>query len=770
MAELSQHVPPKPRPVTLAERTEAVESGIVTVLEHHDCPTRTVEAFRLSLKRYLEQVTTEGDWCKHVKYLLTYPMAKYLRNELPAPPAAGPIQWARPFRGWLKARINAFNAKNTHLWYSWYQAKRSALPMSDDMIAQAYSAHFDTLTSPDAGETSDYRSILNNPDFVRVLDRVRTGMMKLLKDDPDLNSFVYGKTSLSASFEDRRKDGGQVASLRKACKTWMGRISTDPLPRTDSVKELVSMRWLPRVYRHGHIVSEVRSTYEMYGRDEWVPALTDLVDYVPNSTNIDCSIQAVLEPMKIRIISKGESLAYYSVRPIQKAMHTAMRRMPCFRLIGQKFSPADLHDLVDRAQPSYEWMSVDYVASTDGLSWLFSQEILKSLIRELPEKVQKRALLALGPHRLHYPVYKKNGTWGAAEPAGIQRTGQLMGSILSFPILCLANLAVYLHASKFNSHWDLDDRLKHVLVNGDDMLYCGPPETWRKHVKAGLAVGLRMSPGKAYHHPVYANINSTSVHFAISRNAVALPRREVPRQIDFLNTGLLQGRHKVLGRCKSTGEDEEYVTPASTSWLANLPEILKGCLQKKQCAVLAKLLSEQASEIAVEARVPYLGRKGFHHRNIFLPVSSGGCGVQPPEGWKWRVTKTDVKVARAILRQNTGLDRNPLIGPLLGHELEETVDPVVPWQNANVEGTTTAEGRDWKMVGKACPTREFLKRMKCGFRFSWGRDFVEEFVGTGRSKRWARTELQSQWSELEGEWVDIRVPSRRRRAVRLSRA
>jgi len=94
------------------------------------------------------------------------------------------------------------------------------------------------------------------------------------------------------------------------------------------------------------------------------------------------------------------------------------------------------------------------------------------------------------------------------------------------------------------------------------MVYAAPDAAWDRHVEVGKSVGLKMSPGKAYVHDVYLNINSVSVHYP-------LRKRATPRQINFLNTGLYFGRHKVMEttapkksrRSKNEKKSKEEVGP-----------------------------------------------------------------------------------------------------------------------------------------------------------------------------------------------------------------
>ena len=201
--------------IGLTERTDALVRGLVFLLEHHSAPCRVVAELRTQLHAYLDNSSSEGVWLKRAKYALTYPCAKFLRCELPPSPD---VAW-RPsgaLRRWMKARLNAFNRKNVHLWYSWLQAKRCALSVSDSLIKEAYKKHLDQLTQKDPclnDETAGPRvlkQIFENPVFRNVLNYVRDEITRTYVSD-----FTDRTASNSACFEATRASGGQYGGLNK---------------------------------------------------------------------------------------------------------------------------------------------------------------------------------------------------------------------------------------------------------------------------------------------------------------------------------------------------------------------------------------------------------------------------------------------------------------------------------------------------------------------------------------------------------------------------
>jgi len=137
----------------------------------------------------------------------------------------------------------------------------------------------------------------------------------------------------------------------------------------------------------------------------------------------------------------------------------------------------------------------------------------------------------------------------------MQRNGQLMGSIISFVVLCVANYASYRHAREtyVNHVISLEDmKLNHpVKINGDDILFpCTPAflEHWSNVVRL---FGFTPSPGKNLFHENFAQINS--VLFKIEPNFYEKHKRSpvytgfAEHKVDvvpYVNFGLITNRRK----------------------------------------------------------------------------------------------------------------------------------------------------------------------------------------------------------------------------------
>lgn len=674
--------------IGITDRTEAVVRGINLILAHHGAYAKILEQLKGQLHAYLDTSKDESVWFKKAKYFLCYPLAKFLRNELPPAPDGEVFRPTGALRYWMKSRLVAFNRKNCHLWYSWLQAKRCALAVSDDLVQDAYKKHYNTLTKADPGLTEEgareIDKIFANPVFQDVLKLIGQKVSKAFNEEFDDRT-----PSTSACFENTRSSGGQYGglmniiesdlsqSLKQQSRTVTHIKVTDPLGKLvnadredtifQTIGELELVRMCERtIVRGNNSRSLVVSRYEYPGRHRW-GKLVEVSEsrLCSNPAWLNATIQAVLEPLKIRIISKGPALEYYEMKPLQKVLHTAMRDMNCFRLLGRTICPTDLLDLLpDWVHPASKWLSIDYSAATDGLSSEFGLRILDKLLIGVHPETRARAGKVLGPHQLWYPE-RKDGKWGKPRLEGCQSNGQLMGGILSFPILCLANLGVYLHTVRAKS----SDALGRVLVNGDDMLYIGTDVDWIRHIKVARRVGLEMSVGKAYAHSAYANINSTSFVFDLKGE-----KNRTPWQINYLNAGLIFGQHKVQQRTAGTAESHHEFTGGI---VANIQTILDGCLPGTQKEMLAHILRSRRDEVVEECKGTILerGRARTFSRNLFLPIDFGGMGVQAPVGWKYAVKKIDRRVAWTLKSRAPPLSNLPLPG----FELTSEVDVIPPW-------------------------------------------------------------------------------------------
>jgi hypothetical protein len=204
-------------------------------------------------------------------------------------------------------------------------------------------------------------------------------------------------------------------------------------------------------------------------------------------------------------------------------------------------------------------------------------------------------------HVIEYP--KKTGV----QPI-VQQTGQLMGSPLSFPILCIVNMLC--HWITLYPNEENPERVP-SLVNGDDIAFFANQKEYDAWSAAIKEFGFVKSVGKNYCHGRYCLINSEL--FSCTRHKEGVRVRQLP----FFASGLLLGRSKVA---EAIGGDTVEKPPVVTT----LEICLKG--SNDPTRTLSRFMFYHKD------KVESVTRKKL---NPFLPMSRGGLGIKPYGARKW---------------------------------------------------------------------------------------------------------------------------------------
>jgi hypothetical protein len=209
------------------------------------------------------------------------------------------------------------------------------------------------------------------------------------------------------------------------------------------------------------------------------------------------------EALKVRVISKGPPLTYTALKPLQAKMWSVLADHPAFILVGTPVT-ADIvcKRLGRKLLDGWGYLSGDYQSATDELHSWVSEEIALQIAVELNlSSVERRLLVrALTQH-----VFL--GENGEFLP---QSTGQLMGSIASFPILCIANAAACRFAYEQTVGRRTSLRQLPALFNGDDVVMKIPAHGYQLWSRVTGFYGLTESVGKTYFSPLFLNVNSTT--------------------------------------------------------------------------------------------------------------------------------------------------------------------------------------------------------------------------------------------------------------------
>jgi hypothetical protein len=322
------------------------------------------------------------------------------------------------------------------------------------------------------------------------------------------------------------------------------------------------------------------------------------------------------EALKIRVISKGPPMTYFSLRPLQRFMHSIMRKHRCFHLIGAPVTADYILAICKDAKGDN--LSADYRDATNKLDPRLSEHTVSEIcdVCEIPDDLRKLFLTALTGHFIHYRFY--DGCVPVSDVLAKQLWGQLMGSIVSFPILCLINAAIcraaYIDGNEetFTLAQSLTKfRLDKIPlgVNGDDAFMKCLRRVYNLWKSYAAISGLAPSVGKVYFHPRYLNINSTSYH--LDNGTCTL--------IPYINCGLLLGktRSSIPGL-----EDMRTQSESDFEALSNLGsqhhELIESCPPDLQLVVHKSFIRHNYGLLQKYKMIPW-----------FVSRSRGGIGMRP---------------------------------------------------------------------------------------------------------------------------------------------
>lgn len=567
---------------------------------------------------------------KCAKWVLCAPMAAFLRNDLPVPPLDD-IQ-VLPFFGKMKAflrhrlRSRQTEKKNLHFWNSVLQGvKRACAPPDTEMVEENLKKHASALSKSPPPRTADLKDR-----FLNLLSTFRAQRLRM------------PRMTQSSSYSTTRTNGGKIEEvIRKHNGVWHRDLHCcdlqddgsrvrhrnayhEPLHNLDLISMVEPWTWSK--------ASSTEHVQSVYGRD--IPSLGEL-RHMALEEDVDV-VRAVglLESLKVRVITTGSAVKSTYLETLRKPIHDFLREIPCMKLIGSpKVRGSDLEDLLSREAKLGvrfpNWVSGDYAAATDNLSMHSTRDAIVALLQKLGREEDQGLLEStLTNCRLEYPFLSPDSEDGNFH----QSNGQLMGNPMSFPILCLVNLAGYQAALEEYLGFQVDTQDLPVLVNGDDILFRADDRLYRMWKQRISDLGLELSVGKCYVSNCFATLNSQA--FLQKKTVEGSVYFE---EITYTNPGLLL-RDGVTG-------DKKRVSTFSAPQV--LDEGLKGAWSRERYfGRFLRLRAEAVNKCT---------RHGLF--NLFLPRSSGGLGVRP-WGLQFHVTRWQKWLAWAL---SEAQNRDPML-------------------------------------------------------------------------------------------------------------
>lgn len=497
---------------------------------------------------------------KTAKWVFSAPMAKHLRQEeladgLPPRPSADIhlFPFSSPIRKYFGHIVRSRKyKKNLHFFTSLLLGgKRACAEPSDEMIKSSLESHAKTLSKePEQLKFKNLRSYLHRA--LMGASRFKSGPLK------DTGGASYLTTrSMGGKFEEvvRRFNGCTLMEpIHNSCLYYM-----DSRGRT------------------------------LYGRE--IPSYADIRSQIGEMDNVKAI--GLLEALKVRIITTGDAAMSVYLEKHRKQIHDFLRKISCLKALGApKITESDLADLREKESNlglNFPWwVSGDYSAATDNLNMAVTKQAIEEICQAIGCEGDIGLMMSslTGTH-LNYPSHPEI-------ESREQKNGQLMGNPMSFPILCLANLAGYWASLEQYLQRPVDINDLPVLINGDDILFRADGEflsLWRDKIKS---LGFSLSIGKYYVHPRVATLNS---QFFLDQ-----------KEIGYYNPGLL------FKGFAGNKKKAQFLPIEAIS-----DELLRGAYNKQRAFARFKHYWGSTLDLATDR-----GRL-----NLFLPRSAGGLGGQP---------------------------------------------------------------------------------------------------------------------------------------------
>lgn len=280
--------------------------------------------------------------------------------------------------------------------------------------------------------------------------------------------------------------------LRNACSTDMVLQSR---PNSDFTLSEITERAFQRYLS----LERVKPSLDVFTECKYggVSMRLDLDLELPEQARVKA--HAIPEPLKVRMITIGTA-KNWPLKVVQLKMFEALRDFSIFSPCWDNKIEMEIDFQKDNI-----FLSGDYSNATDGLHWEVSQLILNRIGEVVQKKyplLSELYQLESGHHVVDYPSWTKI-------PSIIQTNGQLMGSLLSFPVLCLAN--AFTLTSLFKDY-HLGKAVP-AKIHGDDLLAYIPKDRYPEWKKLASNIGLEPSLGKNYTDPHWGSIDSQVFHF-----------------------------------------------------------------------------------------------------------------------------------------------------------------------------------------------------------------------------------------------------------------
>lgn len=644
----------------------------------------------------LMRVWSLNNFVDFVKYWKDFPMASFLNNPLPPVPACWSAAGYRDCFAIFGGRVGDFYRRLCHpapiqhpdhaqlfrAVFTISQSKRGFAPVPESFVQEAYEKHAKILSTPPPSST---------PEDMSEFKTFLTTFFRNFQPRGLIRHLTKLEGSASASTSKGRQAGGAREAIRQAVKEKLERVDDSLVRMVSTDQGLIEERGIPPPTEREWLsiacqsLDKTELAYQIAHMDDgnllkvFGSSDREAILRSPESPLV-AKVVALREPAKVRIITKMEGLSSFLSTPLQKALWNYLQQFPQFALTGRPLDESMLHDLLQSERvfpwndPEYyeqkknillnQFVSGDYKSATDLLYLQYTLAVIEhvnSLLVGDDIELAKHHLAVLSPQLLVYP-----GKTGISPL--LQKNGQLMGCILSFPLLCIINLFTYVKSlpdpvKLLVLQGQISMKRLPVRVNGDDILFRAILKQYQKWQRAAASVGFQLSQGKNFRHPTCFMVNSTPVilkdynipqftlelrngSFGYGRGASnlswadveeipesdMLPRAGFPEILGFLNIGLLLGADS-----KVDTRGNRRLVPLNTWYNASVVPSMN------------PIRSHNLFLYYHSDTLRRLTRFGRHTLNIFAHPMLGGLGFKVPTGVEPRFSEVQRTIAAKLL-------------------------------------------------------------------------------------------------------------------------
>lgn len=334
----------------------------------------------------------------------------------------------------------------------------------------------------------------------------------------------------------------------------------------------------------------------------------------------EARVRAVSDGGKVRVVTSNPT-GHQALKPLHDTIYGYLSRKDW--LLRGDAKPSKFDEFFTK--PGEEFVSGDYEAATDNIPF----EVYRHMLLAVEETSQDvpRSVWNLAHQQVVRNLVTDKGTF-------VAKRGQLMGSFLSFPFLCLLNYLIFKYSVGSGP----------VRINGDDIVFRAPPEKVERWFENVERCGLKLSRGKTLRHPSIFTLNS-SMFVAFDAHVKVVP---------FIRAKAFFLRVEELEELK--GKYESFLVGGPSRARA----ALKAAFLKRNKEAIYGSQRSLTRGLGLKVNREILGLSGMRRREFFylalpsekdLPIRDTiWSGL--PSGWKQVKLKEVAKGKRADVIEN----------------------------------------------------------------------------------------------------------------------